>query len=110
MKLNILHVSDLHISDESIHDIQVILKALISDLKLLSEEKGLKPDLVFFTGDIIRQGSKGEAELLSADQYFIEPLLSYLGLPRQRLFHSVSAEVVASRSLVVMMFLRFRVP
>src|SRR4051812_24129335 len=48
-----LHVSDLHACmPRTGWDSRRILKTLVEDLKKVSEKYSLRPDLVFFTGDL----------------------------------------------------------
>lgn len=46
-----LHLSDFHARLRDGWDSQVITDALVRDLKSVQSEHGLRPDLVFFTGD-----------------------------------------------------------
>ncbi|WP_321492403.1 SUMF1/EgtB/PvdO family nonheme iron enzyme [uncultured Desulfobacter sp.] len=51
--LSWLHLSDLHYGKpQDAWDAEPILKDLINDLKLLEEDHGLCPDLIFFSGDL----------------------------------------------------------
>jgi predicted MPP superfamily phosphohydrolase len=81
--LNILHVSDLHISEEHFHDQEIILKALWKDL---GGQRHPRPDLIFFTGDLIAKGQYSKENISLARAKFIEPLLTATGLPTERLF------------------------
>jgi len=77
-----LHISDLHLSDRSRYDQEVILRALVASVKQFREE-GRGPDLIVVTGDIAL-GGKAE-EYLQATLFFDE-LLAAAGLDKRRLF------------------------
>ncbi len=79
----ILHISDLHLSKDSLSDIRFIVKRLIEDVKSLEKEEDIKVGYVCFTGDLIKRGdnaSSRECQLEIALDDFITPLLSELNL------------------------------
>lgn len=55
-----LHFTDLHIGQSNEWLWPDMRQKLYKDLELLSNDGGLKWDLVFFTGDIVDRGSKAE--------------------------------------------------
>ncbi len=58
-----LHLSDLHAcTPKSGWDADRVLETLVADLDRLQREQGLRPDLIFFTGDAAwgEFGSEGE--------------------------------------------------
>lgn len=81
--INILHLSDLHISDKNKQDIEIILQALVEDVKKF-KQRGKTIDFICFTGDMIYSGDNSGEELNLALDYFINPLLSEVKLPEER--------------------------
>jgi DNA repair exonuclease SbcCD nuclease subunit len=56
--MRIIHLSDLHINNEKLkHDLPLLWKALVNDLKKHTSEKSI--DLIVITGDIIDRGGVG---------------------------------------------------
>lgn len=47
-----LHLSDLHARNRTDWDSRQITKTLVSDLEKMQNEQGLRPDFIFFTGDL----------------------------------------------------------
>lgn len=83
-KINILHLSDLHISKDKISDILIVRDALFEDLESHFDSQGLTPSLVIFSGDFVQIGDKGydqeESQFELALTEFINPLLKLLDL------------------------------
>jgi 3',5'-cyclic AMP phosphodiesterase CpdA len=77
-----MHVSDLHFSKDDSFERSVILRSLVRGARDMGE-RGIKPDLVFVTGDI---ANGGKAEEYARAARFFEELLGSLGLDRSRLF------------------------
>lgn len=72
-----LHFSDLHLCrPETGWDADGVLKALIKDLKDMENEHGLRPDLIFFTGDAV-WGDRGEESGCSIQDQFEEAFLFF---------------------------------
>jgi hypothetical protein len=68
-----LHLSDLHARLRDDWNSQEITNALITDLKSVQKDHGLRPDLVFFTGDAVFGAAGGEK---MAHQYqMVRPFL-----------------------------------
>ncbi|MBF0536732.1 MAG: metallophosphoesterase [Nitrospirae bacterium] len=84
-EITILHLSDLHMEKSNLTKPEVVMKALFEDLKRLRNNEDLKPDLVFFTGDLVKDGSKDE-EFKRAKEEFITPLMKTLGLSEDCFF------------------------
>lgn len=61
-----LHLSDLHARRRTDWDSVQITKSLVSDLEKMQTEQGLRPDFIFFTGDVVFGVSEKET---MADQY-----------------------------------------
>jgi len=79
-----LHLSDLHFRESDEYDIDIIVRALLEDLERLKQQEGLRPDLIFFTGDIAYSGKKEQYE--GAASHFFDQILEATGLARSRLF------------------------
>lgn len=61
-----LHLSDLHARLRNDWDARQVTDSLVRDLKLMQQEYGLRPDFVFFTGDLAFGAVDGET---MDDQY-----------------------------------------
>lgn len=85
MALNILHLSDLHITEKHFYDQQHVLNKLFLDLKSL-RDTGQQYDLIFFSGDLIARGDYSEANKEFVRKQFIAPLLEATGLSSDKLF------------------------
>ncbi|MGZ4954480.1 MAG: metallophosphoesterase family protein [Methylobacter sp.] len=64
-KLTWLHLSDLHARKRDDWDAQEIKEKLVLDLKSMQKDHGLRPDFVFFTGDL----AYGAAGIEMTEQY-----------------------------------------
>ena len=62
MIINILHIADLHINKKNKDNVELMKKALFSDLSKIEKDKKIKSDVVFFTDDIIDKGEDYEDE------------------------------------------------
>ncbi len=70
-----LHLSDLHAcKPKSGWDAGRVLDTLVADLDRLQREQGLRPDLIFFTGDAAwgELGSEGEETIAGQLGYFVK--------------------------------------
>lgn len=65
-KLTWLHLSDFHARKRDNWDARQITDTLVRDLKDIQNRQGLRPDFIFFTGDIAYGAVSGES---MADQY-----------------------------------------
>ncbi len=86
-KLTILHISDSHIRKGVENEIAEIVSKLIKDVKRIQNEKGVRVDLVCFTGDLIQRGDQarcGETQWQMAMNEVIDPVLQGLDLPDER--------------------------
>ncbi|CAB1063715.1 hypothetical protein D1BOALGB6SA_8499 [Olavius sp. associated proteobacterium Delta 1] len=81
-QLEILHISDLHISTKDTFDQDTVLGALL-DRIVADRQKDLQPEIVVVTGDIAKTGIKEEYTLA---QTFFKKLLAALELSPERLF------------------------
>ncbi|GAB6140385.1 hypothetical protein JCM14076_11140 [Methylosoma difficile] len=61
-----LHLSDFHARKRDNWDARQITDALVRDLKLMQKDHGLRPDFIFFTGDLAYGAVNGES---LTDQY-----------------------------------------
>lgn len=80
-----LHLSDLHLTKESGHDQQVVLKALFADIEHFVRPRG-KIDAIFFTGDLIARGKYETDTYEYVKTEFVDPLLKASGVSNNRLF------------------------
>jgi len=101
--VNILHVSDLHLTRRSAHakDQDVVLKALFDDIEVMIVD-GMKPDLIVFGGDLANDADE-ESIYFEAFEKFIEPLLQKTRLTGERLIicpgnHDASRTVIRKNS------------
>jgi predicted MPP superfamily phosphohydrolase len=81
-QFQLIHISDLHISQEDDFDRSVVLDPLIGRTKE-DLKKGFTPEIVVVTGDIAFSGKKEEYEMAKT---FFDHLLECLGLSDDRLF------------------------
>jgi len=95
-----LHLSDLHFKsgkEAEQFNRKIVLDSLWIDIRK-QIQKGLKPDFIFFTGDVAFHGKKDEYDL--AIEQFFEPLLKHTGLSKDRLFivpgnHDIDRDKIA---------------
>lgn len=79
-----LHLSDLHYRGSEDYNVSVVKHALLSDIKYMVDNKGLRPDFVVFTGDLAFSGQPDQYEWVEA---FLDQLLVTAGIvSRDRLF------------------------
>ena len=71
--LTVLHLSDLHWSEEKSKDQRIVIEALIRDLKTFRSD-GLTPDIVIFSGDLVQSGDD-PALFAGVSEAFIKPVL-----------------------------------
>jgi len=81
-QLEILHVSDLHISTKDTFGRETVLGTLVDRVKK-DRKKGLQPEIVVVTGDIAKTGRQEEYALAET---FFNDLLAALELAPERLF------------------------
>ncbi len=84
-EVTILHVSDLHMEERHRRDIDIILGALYTDLVNLRDKESIKPDIVVFTGDLVKAGNNAD-EFALAESKLITPLMETLGLSKDQFF------------------------
>lgn len=84
MKVDILHMADLHMNQKDESNIDIVVGALFKDLDKINKEKNLNPGLIFFTGDLISKGENFESESQLAYNKFIIPLLKHLKLSEDK--------------------------
>jgi predicted phosphodiesterase len=79
-----LHLSDLHMeTGDKFNRDEVVLKALLDDLKARIDRDGLRPDFIVFTGDVAFHGKAEEYKLAAG---FFDRLLAVTRLSPDRLF------------------------
>lgn len=81
MKLTVLHLSDLHVSEADEHSFRHLSKGLCDDIAILAKD-GYRPDIVCLAGDLIDKGANATREYSLAKELFIEPLFHTLGTPQ----------------------------
>ena len=81
-QFQILHISDLHITEKEKFDTSVVLDPLIERVKE-DRDKGLKPKIVVASGDVAFSGKKAEYDLAKT---FFDKLLGCLKIGPERLF------------------------
>ncbi|MBF0605936.1 MAG: metallophosphoesterase [Magnetococcales bacterium] len=84
-EVTVLHVSDLHMEDGHLRDIKIILGALYADLANLRKNESVEPNIVVFTGDLVKTGGNA-GEFTLAKNAFIDPLMEVLRLSKDRFF------------------------
>ena len=98
----ILHISDVHLSQTNYRDFQFVKDALLRDL---ADEKTIpKPDIVCFSGDLVHAGGKDD-DFYIAHEQLIEPVLKQLGVPPNRFFivpgnHDIDRDEVRNNAIV----------
>lgn len=99
MRIEILHLSDLHLSSKYLSDFSVVRSALINRLE---EEVGVRgaPDVVVFSGDLVQAGST-LTEFEIAKKEFIDPVLKAASVTQDRFLivpgnHDIDREAVRS--------------
>lgn len=97
--LNVLHLTDLHLSPTDKFDETLIRDALIEDLSKLKATLQA-PDIVVFTGDLAK--AAGDDAAYDAVAGYLRQVLSALGLDETRMFicpgnHDANRAVVADR-------------
>ncbi|MCK9387479.1 MAG: metallophosphoesterase [Sulfuritalea sp.] len=83
--LSILHLSDLHISEQSFNDQKPVLDALFKDVDA-QRQNGLRYDLILFSGDLIAKGNYSDVNRELVKKEFLKPLLDATKLSSDRLF------------------------
>ena len=86
-----LHLSDLHARKRDGWDIDLVVQPLLADLQRMQQKHGLRPDFIFFTGDVafgeIPGNSLAEQYKLAWERFFLPILNAYdPPIPRERLF------------------------
>ncbi|KAA9325636.1 metallophosphoesterase [Adhaeribacter soli] len=81
--MKILHLTDFHFSnqEQDLHRQTKVVNKMIEHIKFQSE----KPDLIFFTGDLVYSGDKIES-FRKAKELLIDPLLKDLDIPLENFF------------------------
>jgi predicted phosphodiesterase len=96
-----LHLSDLHFRDTEASvagDQNVVLRALLQDVKERIRQDGLVPDFIAVTGDV---AFSGKSKQYKRAWRFFDELLTATSLPRDRLFvvpgnHDVDRSLITS--------------
>ncbi|MEK1886059.1 MAG: metallophosphoesterase [Phyllobacterium sp.] len=102
LRLNILHLSDLHHRGHSTGDQQIVVDALKKDLGEIKSQTEI--DLIVFSGDLVQAGySEKNFEEASAD--LLQPVLDTFSLERSRIAicpgnHDIDCEVVRKQGFI----------
>jgi predicted MPP superfamily phosphohydrolase len=83
MKLNILHVSDTHLSLAKFKDFEFVKNALLQDATIQFAQR--QPNLLIFSGDLVHAGGKDD-DFYMVHEKLIEPLLKQFNIPTNRFF------------------------
>jgi predicted MPP superfamily phosphohydrolase len=102
--IEILHLSDLHWNSEKSADSQIVVDALVADLKQNIEKGSIRPDIVVFSGDLVQAGEHIK-EFDAAFNALIAPVLDVLKLDYEDLFivpgnHDIDRKVVRSTKFI----------
>lgn len=81
--ITILHLSDFHFSRRKAREQDIIVEALVDDLKVLCIGHR-KPDLILFTGDLVQ--AAGEDPHETAYDHFIDRVAKATGCSDERIF------------------------
>ena len=84
MKLSIIHISDTHVSESKIKNLDKVIKLLIKDIKLLCSTREVDDIIICFSGDLINKDKDIEYDL--ALEHIIIPLLESLKLSVESLY------------------------
>ena len=98
--LSILHVSDLHFSKRKSREIEIIVKALLDDVRKICIGYR-KPDVIIFSGDLVQNSDEDNPD--EAFDAFIGPLLAASGCSEERVIicpgnHDASRLVISANS------------
>jgi 3',5'-cyclic AMP phosphodiesterase CpdA len=78
-----LHLSDLHFRASQSYDQNIVLKALIQDMRARVHDEHLQPDFLVLSGDLAFAGLAEEYALAAQ---FLDGVLDATGLSKDRLF------------------------
>ncbi len=94
-----LHLSDFHFraGEQDVWNENIVLDALLDDVRGRMAEDGLRPDFVVVSGDLAFSGQPAEYDLAGT---FFDDLLQATGLGKERLFlvpgnHDVDREAIS---------------
>src|ERR1700685_331156 len=103
MRIEILHLSDVHLSRDKLSDYLVVRVGLRDRIESLIQSNG-KPDLIVFSGDLVEAGVRLENFELAYGE-FIEPVLLAAQVPKDRFFivpgnHDIDRESVRNDPMI----------
>jgi|GEM_PF-2744036 len=79
----IVHLTDLHWSNQKANNQALVIKALISDLQ--TQTKDRKPDILVFSGDLVDRGAN-HADFDLAKAAFLDPVQNALAIDDSSIF------------------------
>lgn len=84
-KLNAIHLSDIHYIEKEKTDLLIVKNALLADLKsLINETPDLKPNILFFTGDMVFDGTRADFD--KSWNEFIQPIIDFFDIDPNLVF------------------------
>ncbi|MFZ5857388.1 MAG: metallophosphoesterase [Chloroflexota bacterium] len=90
MDINVLHLSDLHLSVSNQYDLKLVFQSLVEDLSRLVSDRNVKPNLLVFSGDFIFDGDMGytdrRSDFNSVKSLVIDELLERFNLTNNDFF------------------------
>lgn len=100
MSFTIIHVSDLHWAPFNSDDVEIVVKAMVEDLRKMKVERDLKPDILIFSGDLA-MGADDPDWLAGGYESLIMPIAVETGIGLENIFlspgnHDIAREEVRS--------------
>jgi Calcineurin-like phosphoesterase len=95
--LNLLTLSDLHISSETLTDQQMVIEKLCDDLRVLGDSD-IKPDFVLFAGDLVNDPDESDVYITFLDKFLL-PILSATNLSESKCIFIPGNHDVSRRSI-----------
>lgn len=83
-KISILHLSDAHWCAHNAHYQRQIVNALCKDLALLKNERGIAPECIVFSGDLVIAG-ENRPDFDSAYEAILDPIKDVLGISSENI-------------------------
>lgn len=88
-EITIIHLSDLHLTDTSLKELEFVIENLNNDIKDVLKQNDLEASIICFSGDLIQRGdyaNKPKNLLGLSQKYFINPILDNLSLNKDDIF------------------------
>jgi len=99
LKLTFLHVSDLHYDPKSEFDRNIVIGALLTDVRQARAD-GTQFDAVIFSGDLVQTGDNNSG-FNNVTSVFVDPLVQAAGVGREKLIlcpgnHDINRDAAVS--------------